>query len=586
MPSDLTHSPLLELAEPPSISVDGNGPLLRRVCLLAAILVSAFFAWSARYGITVDGISYLDIADAYRHHDWSTAINAYWSPLYSWVLALGLGIMKPASHWQFAAVQIINFLISLVTLWSFDWFWRTQREFDSSRHLETDGRHPLAFSRTAWLALGYSLFIWNLARGTIVSVCTPDLLICAIVLLASTILTRMRMGRTGFPAFAFLGLVLGVGYLAKSAMFVLAFVFLVVAFLAVGAPGKALRRGLVALAVFLAVSAPFIVVISRSKGRLTIGDAGKINYAWDVNKSAPFFNWQGGDPVSGIPKHPTRKLLSVPTVYEFASPIGGSYPPHYDPSYWNDGLRPHCNPMQEIRTLITSGYSFYSSIFAPQSGLVAGALVLLLLGGRAGLRRLGQNWHLWLPGCAAIGMYFLVTVEHRYVSPFVILLWAAVLSAIRLPDSRELEKLLSYVALAGVVTLSFSTFEPIGTRFYELGERSVNGNWEIADGLAELGIEPGDRVMSLGDAYDAYWARLAKVKIVAEVPTSAVIEFWGSGPSVQSQVMAICNSLGARAIVASDYPKGSPQPGWHKLGDTGFYAYPLPGARTEVSKQP
>lgn len=178
-------------------------------------------------------------------------------------------------------------------------------------------------------------------------------------------------------------------------------------------------------------------------------------------------------------------------------------------------------------------------------------------------------------------MYALVTVEHRYVAPFVILLWAAILSAVRLPDSPESKKLLSYVAIAGVLTLSFSTLEPMGTRLYEFGERSINGNWQIADGLWKLGIHPGDKVLSLGDAYDAYWAQLAKVKVVAEIPTRDVLEFWGSEPSVQPQVFSICNRIGARAIVVSEYPKGSQLPEWHKLGDTGFYVYLFPIQRAK-----
>ena len=31
-----------------------------------------------------DGVSYLDIGDAYFRGDWKAAVNAYWSPVYSW----------------------------------------------------------------------------------------------------------------------------------------------------------------------------------------------------------------------------------------------------------------------------------------------------------------------------------------------------------------------------------------------------------------------------------------------------------------------------------------------------------------------
>ncbi len=55
-----------------------------------SLAVSAGFiqAWGYRFYIEPDGVNYLDVADAYRRGDWSSAINGYWSPLYSWLLML------------------------------------------------------------------------------------------------------------------------------------------------------------------------------------------------------------------------------------------------------------------------------------------------------------------------------------------------------------------------------------------------------------------------------------------------------------------------------------------------------------------
>ena len=35
-----------------------------------------------------DCISYMDISTFYRNGDWRMALNSYWSPMYSWLLAL------------------------------------------------------------------------------------------------------------------------------------------------------------------------------------------------------------------------------------------------------------------------------------------------------------------------------------------------------------------------------------------------------------------------------------------------------------------------------------------------------------------
>jgi len=564
--TDLVEQP----SQPTATMRTGSALPWKSVFRLTAIFVAAFLTWTARHSLTVDGLSYLDIAGAYWRHDWPTAINAYWSPLYSWVLGLGLWILKPSAYWEFPAIQFINFVVAIFALFCFDFFWRQQGEFRAKTDLEL-----LGLPDWAWQALGYTLFIWTIARATIVSAVTPDLLVAALILLASGIIVRIRAGRDGLGTFALLGLVLGVAYLAKAAMFVIAFIFLSVTFFAARNSKKAFLKTFAAAGIFLMVSAPFIAAISRSKGRFTIGDTAKINYAWGVNQSAPFFNWQPGDPSAGIPKHTTRKLFSSPALYEFAAPISGTYPPHYDPSYWNDGLTPRLNVKQQLRALVTSGYSFYSDFFVPQSGLIAAVAIALLFAGSVPtvLVRLWQQWHVWFPGCAAIGMYALVTLEHRYVGPFVLLIWAAVLSAIRLPRSAESKRFLGYATLVAVLTLSLSVAEQIGTRLYEWKDRSTPRQWRIAEDLRQFGIEPGERVVTIGSAYHAYWAHLAKLKVIAEIPSSDVESFWAAGPQTQAQLYSICSHIGAKAIIAPEMPSGPSPATWQRIGSSGFYVH-------------
>ena len=101
---------------------------------------------------------------------------------------------------------------------------------------------------------------------------------------------------------------------------------------------RAIPRVLLSLVIFLGLSSPLILILSRSKGRWTLGGGGELVYAWFVNGTPVFYNWQGEAPNVGVPKHPTRKLFDRPAVYEYAAPIRGTYPPWYDPAYWNAGL--------------------------------------------------------------------------------------------------------------------------------------------------------------------------------------------------------------------------------------------------------
>jgi hypothetical protein len=62
---------------------------------LIAIGMGAIRTWATRHTMNADGISYLDMGDAYLRGDWNMALNALWSPFYSWLLGLALFILKP-----------------------------------------------------------------------------------------------------------------------------------------------------------------------------------------------------------------------------------------------------------------------------------------------------------------------------------------------------------------------------------------------------------------------------------------------------------------------------------------------------------
>jgi hypothetical protein len=107
-----------------------------------------------------------------------------------------------------------------------------------------------------------------------------------------------------------------------------------------------------------------------------------------------------------------------------------------------------------------------------------------------------------------------------------------------------------------------------------LSSNEVNSNWEVARGLHDLGIAPGDKVAGLSRVAEAHWARLAGVTIVAEVPLGQENIFWTSGPKLQSLVFEKLASTGAKAVVTKDPPLGLTD-GWVQLHGTVFYAHLL-----------
>src|SRR4051812_46570039 len=73
---------------------------------LVCLLLAAGAAWLTRRTMNPDGISYLDLADAWRHGQWDHALSEYWSPLYSWLLGLWLTLVQPAPGSMRPGVQI------------------------------------------------------------------------------------------------------------------------------------------------------------------------------------------------------------------------------------------------------------------------------------------------------------------------------------------------------------------------------------------------------------------------------------------------------------------------------------------------
>jgi len=163
---------------------------LRRIFWLAAIVLAALHAWAGRHAMNPDGISYLDLADAFRHHDWSLAFNLYWSPLYSILLAGGLALLSPSPYWEFPVVHLVNFVIFLFSLVCFEVFLREMIRFTAgAKQLEQPATSTL---QVLWYLLAYPLFIWSSLYMTTMALVTPDMLVAGPIYFSAALLLRAR----------------------------------------------------------------------------------------------------------------------------------------------------------------------------------------------------------------------------------------------------------------------------------------------------------------------------------------------------------------------------------------------------------
>jgi 4-amino-4-deoxy-L-arabinose transferase-like glycosyltransferase len=570
-----------EQKNPLASAAGTSNPSFRILFWCVAIALGFLQVWAHRNDLNPDGISYIEIGEAARRAGLPALLNGYWSPLYPFLISLALRLFHPAVEWEFTVVHLVNFALYLANLACFEVFLNELLLARDSSRVSGDEYLPVA-SRTLWI-WGYLFFFWASRYWLGPAMVAPDLCVAALAYLATAALLRMYRGKTNWTTFAALGAVLGAAYLAKAAMFPLAFVFLASAFLLVRPLRRAIPRTLLALAVFLVVAAPLVFALSRMKSRATFGESGRINYAEYVNAAPQWIHWQGLPPGTGKPVHPTRKVMYDPPLFEFSTPAGGSYPPWYDPSYWYEGIQPHFSLKGELVALYRTASS-YLRMFSVAGTLYAVLIALFLLVKMSGarMRRATRQWPVWLPAYAALGMYALVHVETRFVSGFGLMLLMWLFS--RLCVSQKVgEMLWRRVVFVTIVAPVLAMAWPVARDVADTLARKPYEHWQVALGLQEMGILPGSKVGYIGTGLDAYWAHLADVRIIAEIPDNGQANFLAADAAKKQHILHKFGEVGATVVVTKIPAVASSMEGWRQIRGTHYYAHEIP--RADASRE-
>jgi hypothetical protein len=195
---------------------------------------------------------------------------------------------------------------------------------------------------------------------------------------------------------------------------------------------------------------------------------------------------------------------------------------------------------------------------------------------------LKDQWALLLPAFGGFGLYALVNVQGRYVASFMVLLWLALFAAVRLPQTADSERFLKVVmvVLAGSIVLTIvasSTRETVVTlRQLVRGEDpAVHEQWQVAEGLRELGLTSSDRVAFIGYSTRGFWAHLLQLRIVAEIRRDKISAFWEADANRKNQVINAFAGTGVKAVVAEKPPAGTDLTNWRRVRGTDYYVYML-----------
>src|SRR4051794_37583089 len=278
---------------------------LRIVCRFWVLALVVCQLWVGRYVMDADGTAYVDVARAWLRGDWGQALNPYWSPLYIWLVTGAFAIFHPSMYWELPLIHAVNFLEFIAALTAWEWLTAEWERWQGPP------ARPLLVDVT-----GYCVLLWAGLRLTdLWRFNNADTLVMALLIAATAILVRVRRGVFTNRDFVLFGLVLGAGFLAKTAFSTVIPIFLVVLAVLLGSLFN--RRMLTVVLVTCAMVSPFIAAICIANGRFTIGDSGRLNYSWQVTgMSVEGYKESAHWPGAEI-QHPIRVLMQDPRVLSF-----------------------------------------------------------------------------------------------------------------------------------------------------------------------------------------------------------------------------------------------------------------------------
>lgn len=547
--------------------------------------------WVTRYSIDADGTAYVDVARAWLRGDWVNALNAYWSPLYVWLIAAVLRVFSPSMHWELPALHIASFISFCLSLAGWEWL---NAEWEA---WQGPPATPILTDVT-----GYCIILWaGLRLPQLGWLQNGDCLVLAILLAATAVLVRVRRGAATNREFVVLGLLLGIGYLAKTAFTTLIPVFLLV--LAVLLRKLIDRRIVMVAVIAAAVMAPFAAALSLAHGRFTLGDSGKINYSWQVTGiSVEGYKENAYWPGPEI-EHPIHVLLQDPRVLDYQQHLVGTLPVHFDPAWWCAGYPVRFDMARQLM-ILWSNIRF--SIYAFRCPALLLILFCLPFGLRSMVRRFGQTWFMLIPAVFFVLTYCFVYSDYRYLAGSYAVIGFALIAAawdIRMPRRIAQAAILGTLLLTGVVSMG-NAFRYIVPDFIgDVTGRKMPELWanvQTAETMRKAGLKPGDRVAYIGFALGAAHVGLEQAQIVAAIPERITHDdklwgrplvfefpkphdFWRRSREDQERVFQAFRSVGAKWVFADTVPKWADTSGWTVASymDMGTYRV-RPGDRRYV----
>lgn len=550
--------------------------------------------WSDRIGW--DTVSYLEIAEAFRTGRMDLALNPYWSPLYPLLYAI-VSTFFPAVP-ERVSLSIFQYGCFLFFILTSAYLWKTvlaAHHHSCSERSVTPLRPFALYFYAACVTIFSALVVGDL------TIKSPDMLAAALFTLANGLVLSGVVKRPGLVWLIVSGVFMGLAYLAKAF-----FISWIIPFLALLFWQRKRYQigisGFSAIAIStLLVVACYAVPLSLKLGYPTIGESGKYQFVFSqVGETPPMIplvhgTHEASQLITQQPKHPTRVFFENPRVFEFAEPFDVSYPPWFDPHYWNEGFKINFDwnsfmAMMPDKIMMVINYIGILSVFMMCCfGIVNRSIFPF------SMEQIKQFSPMVVPSKLCILLLLATVIWPRYMIGLVPMLFAGMLLVCRYPDTESGIKNSSRILVVTSV-LMFCVFllnslfhlyfalpglEPILTKSTGVSFPKKpfvpDPQNATAAMLKQLGIQPKDRVarVSLKQDGEFYWTRLANIRVVCESVDAE--NFFKSPVERREELYKKLHDFGVKAIIldwSCRMPKQGPVPteeGWVQVPETSNY---------------
>ena len=550
------------------------------------LLLAVAQAWTFRYQVTADSISYLDMSDGvFPGSDWHRLINGVWSPLYPFLLGVFRRIFNISAPNEIVAGHLLNIAFFLFAFICFEFFLTVAiKKFLARDEGSAQAGLPVSLPRWAYLCIGYALFLWASIAEISLRDLRADMLMSGFVYLTVGLLLRMQGHAARWRDYAALGVILGIGVLAKEPLLPIGLLALAATLFVVEDWRPALKMAAVSLAIVFSIASLYFVPLSLARGRFTLGESGRYNYLVHVNRARPTWYLQDVGSARGSFLHPAEKIFSSPPAYAFSRPSLVTHPLRFDPSEWIAGARPRFILKRQIIRMIPNVLDLAELLL--ELGLVVvaiGGLAFVSWRRRVLLAAVGRTWPIWLIGLAGCALYVPVHIESRYVAEFLALFVFGLLLSFEVPQSVSRGLVIACTTVI-VASLLLPLAAKAYARYFEYA-RLPNADAEAAAQLTRLGIKPADKVARISPkVIDLGIERISRTEVVAEVDFERAQEFWPAPRVTQQEILHLFAARGAKAVIATLPNIGAENSSdWIHLGSTQYWVW-LPEKNSAVSQ--